>query len=251
MTPIIAHRGNSAEAPENTLAAFRQAIELGADGVELDVHASHDGVPVVIHDSRLERTTDGHGFVRERSARELAALDAGRWFDAAFAGEGVPTLAAALALLAPRGLEIHIELKTAEFEFTGLVQAVMAEVIAAGVAGRVVLSSFNHHSLLDVRANAPDLPCAALISGRLIEPWRYVALHGFQALHLPYASVDEALVRGCHEAGLAVRTYTADEASVAERLMGLGVDGIITNQPRRLLELRGPWASALPDGSAP
>jgi len=219
MMQIIGHRGNAGEAPENTLAAFRQAIALGADGVEFDVHLSRDGVPVVIHDESLERTTSGRGRVSDATAAALAALEAGAWFD--------PPLA------------VHIELKTARFPYPGLVPAVLAAVSAAGLTGRTVLSSFNHHTLREAMGLSPRLPCAALLDGRLLEPWDYAARHGFQALHPFHPAVDEAFVRECHGRGLVVRPYTVDDPVEVARLRGCGVDALISNHPRRLLALRG------------
>ena len=242
---IIAHRGNSSVAPENTLAAFRAAVEAGADGVEFDVQASRDGVPVVIHDERLERTTNGKGWVADATAAELALLDAGAWFKPPFSGEAVPTLAQVLALLAPTRMELHVELKTSRVPYPGLVGAVLADLRTAGLlteaalgAGRVAISSFNHRTLLEVRAQAPALPCAALTYAQLIDPWTYAAGHGFQGLHPAHYTVDGDLMRGARSAGLAVRPYTVDEPEEARRLMALGVDGIITNQPAALLRLR-------------
>ncbi|HKI97071.1 MAG TPA: glycerophosphodiester phosphodiesterase [bacterium] len=238
-TRIIAHRGASSQAPENTLAAFRAAVALGADGVEFDVQGTRDGVPVVIHDPTLERTTNGHGAVAGASAAELGALEAGGWFVPPHPGERVPALEAVLALLAPTALELHIELKTARIAYPGLVPAVVQQVRAAGMGGRVVLSSYNHHSLLEARRLAPEIACAALTYEVLIEPWRYATQHGLQGLHPQHTTVDAELVRAAHAAGLAVRAYTVDDPEEAGRLMALGVDGIITNQPARLLQLRG------------
>ena len=235
---IFAHRGDSGAAPENTLAAFRAAIAAGADGVELDVHASRDGVAVVIHDERLERTTSGHGWVHDATAAELGALEAGAWFRPPLPGQGVPTLRAVLALLRPSGLAVNIELKTARHDYPGLVPAVLGDVEAAGMAAQVVLSSFNHRTLLEARRLAPHVPCAALLYEVLVEPWRYAREHGFQAVHPHRATVDGDLVRACHAAGLAVRAWTVDDEADARRLMALGVDGLITNRPALLRALR-------------
>jgi len=235
---IIAHRGDSGAAPENTLAAFRAAIRAGADGVELDVQLSRDGVPVVIHDETLDRTTNGHGPVAAATAAELAALEAGAWHMPPLPGEGVPSLEAVLKLLAAAPLELHLELKTARVPYPGLVPAVLRVVEAAGVAERVILSSFNHFSLREAQRLAPQIPCAALVGGVLLEPWVYACQHGFQALHLPYPAVDADVVRGTHGAGLALRAWTVDDPAEAQRLLALGVEAIISNQPARLLRLR-------------
>ena len=157
-TKIIAHRGNACGAPENTLEAFRQAVELGADGVELDVQLSSDGVPVVIHDETLERTTDGAGAVAEHSAAEITALSAGLWFQPPFPAARPPTLDAVLEVLSPAGLEIHLELKTDIHPYPGLAEAVAALVGRRALGDRVMISSFNHHTLMEVRRCAPELP---------------------------------------------------------------------------------------------
>lgn len=237
-TRIIAHRGACRVAPENTLAAFRAAIALGADGVELDVQASRDGVPVVIHDVTLERTTDGRGAVHDHTAAGLTAMEAGLWFDPPHPGERLPTLATVLALLAPSGLEVHVELKTARVQTPGLVAAVLDELAGAGMEGRAVLSSYNHHDLREARRLDPRVACAALTYEALLEPWEYAVRHGFQGLHPHHLTVNAELVAGCRAAGLAVRPYTVDDPAEAARLLALGVDGLITNEPAAMLRLR-------------
>lgn len=243
-TRIIAHRGNAVAAPENTMAAFRSALEAGADGVEFDVQLSRDGVPVVIHDERLDRTTSGHGWVADATAEELGRLDAGSWFDPAWAKEGVPTLEQVLALLAPTRVQLHVELKTSRVPYPGLVPKVIAALDAAGLlaggpgAPRAVLSSFRHPTLAESRGLEQRLPCAPLTYAALVEPWAYARQHDFQALHMVAHTIDTELVRRAAAGGLAVRAYTVDDPKEAQRLMALGVDGIITNNPAHLLKVR-------------
>ena len=237
-TKIIAHRGNASGAPENTLEAFRHAVDIGAHGVELDVQLARDGVPVVIHDETLERTTDGTGAVAAHSAAEITALSAGLWFDPPFPRARVSTLDAVLEALAPTGLEIHLELKTANHPYPGLAEAVAELVRRRALADRVMISSFNHHTLLEVKRCAPELPLAALLYGRMIAPWDYALLHGFQGLHPEYRSVDADLAGNCRERGLSLRAYTVDDPEAARRLMALGLDGIMTNVPERMLSLQ-------------
>src|SRR5579863_1834901 len=122
---IFAHRGNSGEAPENTLAAFRQVAGVGADGVEFDVQLSRDGVPVVIHDETVDRTTDGKGAVAGLTLAQLQVLDAGKWFGAAFAGERIPTLEAVLEVFRGASIRVNIELKTNRTPYPGLSQKVI------------------------------------------------------------------------------------------------------------------------------
>lgn len=242
-TQIIAHRGDSGAAPENTLAAFREALRIGADGVEFDVQRASDGIPVVIHDHTLERTTTGSGAVAAHTARELASLDAGAWFGADFAGEGVPTLEQVLELLGPSGMALHLELKTGEQPDPELVEAALhalarAETFLPGLTGRLVISSFQHKNLEAVRRLEPRIACAALVGDNDPRPWDTARALGCAGVHPPVGVVDAALVRSAHGAGLAVRPWTVDDPEAAARLLGWGVDGIITNQPGRLMALR-------------
>ena len=230
---IFAHRGNSGEAPENTFAAFRQVQDAGADGVEFDVQLSRDGVPVVINDERLERTTSGTGWVRDHTLAELQALDAGRWFAPDFAGERIPTLREVLEFFRATDLRIHIELKTRRFFYPGLAKLVIDHIKEFDLGPRVVVSSFNHMSLEEARALNPQLEYAVLSSDPMIEPWRYVREHGFQAFHPSVTVVDEALVKGCHGAGLRLRPWVVDDPSDVARMEALGADGIYSNHPRR------------------
>jgi len=157
----IAHRGASLAAPPNTLAAFEKAIELGADGVELDVHLSADGVPVVIHDFTVDAITDGSGRVAELTLTQLKQLDAGSSFDPAFGGERVPTLEEVLKHIGNRVL-LNIELKTTSLCDKGLEQAVITLVEHHGLIERVLLSSFNPFALRRAKRIAPHIPAGLL-----------------------------------------------------------------------------------------
>jgi len=147
---VLGHRGASAHAPANTVAAFRVADGAGAHGVELDVHLTADGVPVVIHDGSVDATTDGHGRVRDMTLREIQQLDAGSHFDAAFAGERIPTLAEALAAMGDRML-VNVELKPQSKGTEDLERAVAKVVYETQMASRVWFSSFKPYSLHQIR----------------------------------------------------------------------------------------------------
>jgi glycerophosphoryl diester phosphodiesterase len=234
----VAHRGASGQAPANTLAAFRLAAEMAADGVELDAHLSADGVPVVIHDFSVGGTTDGAGRVADLPLAALKELDAGSWFDPAFAGERIPTLAEVFESVGQR-LLINVELKVLPREDRGLEAAVVSLVARHGLAERVLVSSFNPLALGRVRRLAPHLALGFLYEAafpsrlaraatRLMPHWRLEALHPHWRLIRP------ATVRRAHARGLRVIAWTVDEAEDMERLASLGVDGIITNQPEQL-----------------
>jgi glycerophosphoryl diester phosphodiesterase len=231
---VIAHRGASAAAPENTLAAFGLARALGADGVELDVHLSADGEPVVIHDYRLERTTDGRGLVGERSLAALRRLDAGRWFGDAFAGQRIPTLVEALAALA--GLRVIVEIKNGPIYYPGIAARVAAVVRDVG-GDRVTVSSFDHPVLREVRSAAGDLETAVLFAARPVDPVRLARDAGAAVLHPQWAFVTADLVAGAHAAGLRVEAWTVDEPCWLRQLAAVGLDGVMTNHPARALSV--------------
>ncbi len=234
MKPLnIAHRGASACAPENTLAAFRLALELGADGVELDVTLTQDGIPVVIHDDTVDRTTDGHGPIKEMSLKEVKLLDAGSWFGIKFKGEKIPTLTEALRVVGTRGI-VNIELKSTSLQTDGIETATLAAVEDCGAAGRVLISSFNPFALQRMSQLDPRLPRGLLYADDLPIYLRRAWLRPVArptALHPKHTLVSSRLVTWAHQHGYQVNTWTVDDPGKMEELVGLGVDAIMTNKP--------------------
>jgi len=232
MTRVWAHRGASAKAPENTLAAFRLAHELGADGLELDVQLSADGHVVVIHDETLDRTTTGRGPVGERTLADLKALDASNGREG-FIGEPIPTLDEVLELVGPTGITVNVELKNSVEVYAGLEQAVLEIVAAAGMADRVVYSSFNHISATQLARSSQPSRVGLLFSDVLAEPWDYAQRLDVSALHPHWKYVDfvPETIERCHALGLEINVWTVDSPTVARRLADLGADAVITNRP--------------------
>jgi glycerophosphoryl diester phosphodiesterase len=234
---VIAHRGASGTCPENTLAAFRRAAALGADMIELDAQRTRDGAVIVIHDWTLERTTDGTGAVGERTLEEVRRLDAGSWFDGAFRGERVPTLAEVLGAVP---LAVNVELKPRGDD--GLEAAALAVVEAAGVLGRVVFSSFDLASLERLRARSPLAAVAVLYeAGSISDATRCAGRVGARALHLRKDMATGEALAAAAAAGLAVRVWTVNEPAEMARLLGAGVNGIFTDYPERFLHLLQLW----------
>lgn len=248
---IVAHRGASAEAPENTLAAFRRAIEIGVDAVELDVHLTSDGEPVVIHDPMLDRTTDGRGLVRDQTLAAMRRLDAGRWFGERFAGERVPTLAEALDLLRP--VRVIVEVKNGPIYYPGIAARVAAEVRAAGHPS-VTASSFDHPVLVELKAEATRLgsvlDTAVLYVGRPVNPIGLALDAGADALHPHWAYLTPELIGAAHAAGLRVETWTVDDPLYLAHVMGMAPDGVMTNHPDRLREFLAARGHPLPPAAA-
>jgi len=232
-TEVIAHRGASGTAPENTLPAFRRAVEVGAHMIELDVQLTRDGQPVVIHDWTLDRTTSGRGAVRRRTLAEIAALDAGAWFGRVFAGTRVPTLDEVLAAV---DIRVNVELKAAGND--GLERRVLESVERAEALGRIIFSSFDAASLGRLRALSDDAELAVLWAGRSVS--RAVALAGrvgARSLHLRTSRAAPAAIASGHAAGLAVRVWTVNAPAEFARLTDAGADGVFTDYPERFLQI--------------
>jgi glycerophosphoryl diester phosphodiesterase len=237
----IAHRGASTAAPANTLPAFEKAVELGADGVEFDVQLSADGVPVIIHDFAVDATTDGRGRVADMTLAQLRQLDAGSTFDPAFAGERIPTLEEVLEAVGGR-LILNIELKTTSLRDNGLEQTVVAQVERHGLRDSVLLSSFNPFSLRRAKRIAPHIPVGLLYSPDLPLPLRRAWLApmvAHEARHPDHTMVNARYLAWARRRGYRVNTWTVNDPEEMHRLIGLGVDGIITDVPdvlRNVLE---------------
>lgn len=237
---VLGHRGASARAPENTVAAFRAAASpngFGADGVELDVHLTADGVPVVIHNGSVDATTNGHGLVRDMTLREIQQLDAGSHFDAAFAGERIPTLTDALAAMGDR-MRVNIELKPPAKGTRELERSVARVVYEMQMEERVWFSSFKPYALYQIRQFAPDIPCALLVSPFSLSSLLLVPVTPVEALHVHYSICPKWLVDAAHGLGLRVGVWTVDDTAVAARLWSYGVDAIISNDPAKLMSSR-------------
>lgn len=234
----FAHRGASRKAPANTLAAFRLAAELGADGIELDVHLSKDGEAVVIHDFVVDATTDGHGAVREKTLAELKDLDAGSWFDPAFVGQRIPTLQEVIDAVGHR-LLLNIELKTKSLRGEGLAVEVVRIIEDNNLSERVVVSSFNPLVVWQIKRLNPWIPLGLLFSPDqplfLRQAW-FRHLIRPQALHPDHTMVDGEYVRRAKEQGYRVHVWTVDGSDDMRQLMRHGVDLIITNQPDLLAQ---------------
>lgn len=230
---VIGHRGASAYAPENTLAAFRLAFELGADGVELDVTLTKDGVPVVIHDDRVDRTTDGHGAIKQMTLAEVKRLDAGAWFGEKYHGERIPTLAEVLDAVGARGI-VNVELKSMTPQSAGLEAAVVQVIEQARAAEHVLISSFNPFALYRTMQLNGRLPRGLLYADDLPIYLRRAWLRPIArptALHPKHTMVTTEYVTWARHKGYKINTWTVDEPDEMKRLIALGVDAIITNKP--------------------
>ncbi|HLL16215.1 MAG TPA: glycerophosphodiester phosphodiesterase family protein [Pyrinomonadaceae bacterium] len=250
---IIGHRGSSAVAPENTLAAFERALRDGADGIEFDVRLARDGVPVVIHDATLRRTAGIDAPIAALSSSDLSAVDVGSWFNCrhpdraanAYARETVPTLARVFEAVAPRCRVLYVELKCDAGETTPLVERVVAEARAHELEQRVVIESFALAAVAEAKRLAPDVRAAAAFERRVGRPLlapRTLIKRARDCradeLALSRSLVSRRMVEAARAGGLQTVVWTVDHPSWVRRACALGLRAVITNDPSKMRAAR-------------
>lgn len=237
MTKIFAHRGSSGTHPENTITAFKEAVRLGVDGIELDIQLTKDGELVVIHDYTLDRTTDGTGKILDYTVEELKAFDAGSKFSPEFAGETIPTFREVLALLQDTNIELNIEIKKPVKEDTGIEEKMIQELEKYQYSNRSIISSFNHDSLKRVISINKDLECAILYMKKFENPWEYAAEIGAKALHTYRPETDREMVTEAQHKGFPVRVFTINKAEDMTKFFETKVAAIFTDYPEKAMKL--------------
>ena len=240
---VIAHRGASVQAPENTLAAFNLAVEQEADAIEFDVDLTRDGHVVIMHDATIDRTTNGRGRVGDLTLEEIRRVDAGAWKAAEFQGEHVPLLEEALEAVGQR-LLINIEVKGMSLRSAGLEQRVAALIEQHELIDRVIISSFNPLALRRVKYANPRLACGLLQAPDspifLRDAWLAPLIPGLDARHPHYSQVSKAAVDQFHARGLMVSAWTVNQTGIARAMIEAGVDGLIGDDPVLLRETLEP-----------
>lgn len=241
---VVAHRGSSGAAPENTLAAFHRAAEAGADMIELDIRLTADDELVVFHDRTLRRTTNGRGPVRGFTLAELRRLDAGSWFSHRYAGEPIPTLATVLDRL-PESVGLNIEVKTDGDRHSRSTLAANLARLLRRVAGkrRILVSSFDHAFLKHYRSVDPTTPIGVLampVRDAGILPSHFARTLGARVYVCSRSSLRKRFVHDAHRHALSVFVYGVNSARHLLRPRRYGVDGIISNYPALMIRLIGP-----------
>lgn len=229
---IYAHRGASGFYPENTMLAFHKALEAGSDGIEIDVHLTADGEVVIIHDETLERTTDGFGRVCEKNLEEIRTLNAAHSWRGGEHHEAIPTLEEYCAWVATTDLITNIEIKSGIIYYPELEAKILKTVAAHRLEKRVIISSFNHLSLIAIKQINPAIQCAALTFGVGLENAGYCSkAFGLEFYHPQLSSMSAERVEECHEHGVKVNVWTVDSMEGLQQCLAWGCDGIITNYP--------------------
>lgn len=230
---VVAHRGGKRWAPENTLSAFRKSVELGADGIELDIHKCKSGELVVIHDDTLERTTNGTGYVKDKTWTELKELDAGSWYGSEFKGERLPLLTDVLKLVDGK-LTINIEIKNCPMNYKGIAEDLLQLLKSYPHTDKIMISSFDHKVLAEISAKTKKYRLALLGDSVLNKLGDYARTVGASAWNPAFDCVREDSVADAHEAKLTVNTWTVNDKKDWQHARDLHVDSIITDDPEGL-----------------
>jgi glycerophosphoryl diester phosphodiesterase len=237
MTKIFAHRGSAGTHPENTMVSFKEAERVGADGIELDVQMTKDGEIVVIHDETIDRTTDGSGWVKDFTYRELKKFDASYKFTGQYGFCPIPLLEEVLSWGKQTNLLFNIELKNGLIQYERLEERVIHLIKRYRLDDRVILSSFNHNSMALCHRIAPEIETALLYMENLYQPWKYVRVIGASGLHPYHVTVSEPFVRDAHAHRVSVRPFTINKESIMKKMFQYKVDAIFTDYPEKAREL--------------
>lgn len=247
---IVAHRGASAFAPENTFAAFQKAIEAGAEGVEFDVRLAKDGVPVVFHDAKLKRIGQKTGGVSDFTSRELCALDAGSWFNlknpkkfrAEFSAETVPTLAQLFNFLKNYNGLIYVELKHSVAETASIVETVSRVIRKSDLLPKIVVKSFDLEAIYRIRRKIPEIRTAALFAPKLLtmlDKEKHLLNEAREAeadeISIHYSLATQSFIKKARQNNFKTTIWTVNSLIWIRRAIDLGVNTIITNNPAKLL----------------
>lgn len=229
---VIAHRGYSGKYPENTMLAFKKAAEVGCDEIELDVQLTKDGVVVVFHDEKIDRTTDGVGLIKDYTYEELKQFNAAKLFPQVTEFEHIPTFDEYCAWAATVDITTNIEIKTGVYYYEDIEKKTVDIIHKYGLEQKVMFSSFNHLSLLKVKELMPGVSCGALLSRKGIGNAGYCChTYGFDCYHPGFEGITDETVAGCKKYGIKMNVWTVNGMEELEKLYDWGCDGVITNYP--------------------
>jgi glycerophosphoryl diester phosphodiesterase len=231
---IIAHRGNKRYTPENTMAAFISAAEYSINGIELDVQITRDHIPVVIHDSKIDRTTDGKGNVNSFTFKELRNFDAGSWFGEQFRGEKIPSLEEVLLWVKEKNITMHVELKEQKDNCEAFLDSCLAVIHGTRTEKKVVISTFAHSYLPYIKERNSSIETALLTKTPIIRISGYRKTVNADSIHIRHSYYYAKFYRSWVRNGHTVRTYNVNSTREALRCQAAGVDGIISDDPKMM-----------------
>ncbi len=237
MSKIFAHRGYSGHYPENTMLAFKKSIEAGVDGIELDVHLTKDNELVIIHDETIDRTTNGSGLVADLTLKELSKFDASYKFKN-IGVNPIPTLDEYLDYIKDKNIITNIELKTNINEYHGIEGKVLELIEKYSLEDKVIISSFNHFTIMRMKEIAPYLKYGLLTESWIINPGKYTNDLGVKCYHPQFKSLNSCTVDELKKYNIEINTYTVNDEEDIKDMFYKKVDVIITNYPELALSLK-------------
>ncbi|WP_300342157.1 glycerophosphodiester phosphodiesterase [Fusobacterium sp.] len=230
MSKIFAHRGFSGYYPENTMLAFKKAIEIGVDGIELDVQLTKDNTVVIIHDETIDRTTNGDGLVKSYTYDELKKFDASFKFNN-FGFNRIPTLEEYFLLVKDLDIITNIELKTSVYQYLGIEDSVLELIKKYKLEDKVIISSFNHFSILRMKKLAPQIKCGFLSEDWIIDAGKYTFSHQIECYHPRFNNLIPEVIEELKKFNIEINTWTVNDERDMLYLKEKGIDSIITNFP--------------------
>ncbi|WP_147804948.1 glycerophosphodiester phosphodiesterase family protein [Alkalicoccus halolimnae] len=237
-TAVFAHRGYSSKYPENTMLAFRKAVEAGAEGIELDIQLTQDRELAVIHDSTLDRTTDGSGLVREKTLKELNRYSAGSLVNPLYREEKVPSLEEVLRWAQKKELTLNIELKHDPEDREIIAEELLRLLQVLPQKNSTIVSSFDHEALAYIKESEEHIVTAALSLGLLIDTAAYLKKYNIEGFHYYYPMLSSKDVKKLLHHGVKMRPFTVNDAESLKECYQSGCTAVITDDPHRALILR-------------
>lgn len=242
-TKIIAHRGASAHAPENTMHAFKKAQELHANGIETDIHLTKDDIPVLMHDEKINRTSNGKGFIRNYTYEQLLQFDLGSWFSSSFAHTKIVTLDEFLSWMQETKLQAHIELKNNKIDYPRIEEIVYNCIQTHSMGERAIISSFNYESTQRFKALSSTIEVAYLTSKMNREKRSKLQAAQIDALHIKYSLLRKKMIHWSTQKQLPLRIFTVNTIAHIMHCFDAGVEGIYTDDPGLAYETLLNWKS--------
>jgi len=240
MAEIYAHRGFTGSFPENTMIAFKEAVKIGADGIETDVHITKDGVLCLIHDETVNRTSNSKGYIRDMTWEEVKKIDVScKVLDGRYGFCGIPSAEEFLDLIKTSGIKANIELKNGKIYYPKLADKLVDMIRSFGIEDRVMISSFNNASLVRLKKIAPEIKCGFLKGSPGVEnAGLYCSEMGVDYYHPDFKTVTPEVKRECDDYGIGLNVWTVNDKPALRNMMTLGVNSVITNYPDYAIEVR-------------
>lgn len=233
VTEIIAHRGASCAAPENTFPAFDLAYQMGAEGIETDVHMTKDGVPILIHDATLDRTTNGKGYIKDYTWEQLKLFDAGYTYSINFVGTPIMSLEQLLKWISNKNMRLNIELKNNNMEYPNMEKTIYEMINDYKMQERTILSTFNQESIVRLKKWTKNIELALLASKKQKGLVSLAKNIGANALHIKFDLLNKSIVKECHKNQMSIRVFTVNKKSAMHKCYQLGCNGIFTDMPKK------------------